>query len=544
MAVTLWPRRSGAGHVRPPARIRAADGDYRPTHACPHHVDAPAGVLPEPAPARRLRARSGRPPSVPATRRPAAKKKQSPGLFGRRQRRAGTCSPAAPAASPARSPDRRRPSRSRPSTAATGSASPSSAWRSCWAPRRGATASARSAPGWPTPSAGSSARCVMVLPVVLFFAALRLLRRGPRPEARGRLAIGWLCTDRRRCSASPRSSGRRPIPDAGVPGSGGLLGWAVGTPLVAGVGADRHRRPAGACWPSSACWSPPPRRCTRSPSGCASSPTGCWAATTTTSTTTRTTRTRPTTRRSRAAGPPRSPEVALGGPAHHRPDRPRRPRRRRRRRPSPPSRSTPTSVPRPAAGRRPDRRRPRTCRRSTSRSSCTIQPVEGNYVLPSLTVLRPGHAAARPVQGQRRRHRGDHRRPRAVQHRRRRHRLHPRPDGHPLRGRARPGGQGREDHRADPEPGLRGRQRQHPHPGADPRQVRGRHRGAQHRPRDGQPRRRPALAARPSRTRTRCWSASARTSRAASSARTWRRCRTCWSPVPPVPVSPAASTRC
>ena len=34
---------------------------------------------------------------------------------------------------------------------------------------------------------------VMVLPVVLFFAALRLLRRGPRPEARGRLAIGWLC---------------------------------------------------------------------------------------------------------------------------------------------------------------------------------------------------------------------------------------------------------------------------------------------------------------------------------------------------------------
>src|SRR3954469_20099056 len=34
---------------------------------------------------------------------------------------------------------------------------------------------------------------VLVLPVVLFFAALRLLRRGPRPEARGRLAIGWLC---------------------------------------------------------------------------------------------------------------------------------------------------------------------------------------------------------------------------------------------------------------------------------------------------------------------------------------------------------------
>ncbi|WP_344691522.1 FtsK/SpoIIIE family DNA translocase [Blastococcus jejuensis] len=76
---------------------------------------------------------------------------------------------------------------------------------------------------------------VMVLPVVLFFAALRLLRRGPRPEARGRLAIGWLCmvasvlgiADVVGTSADPR---------AGLPGSGGLIGWAVGTPLVAGVG--------------------------------------------------------------------------------------------------------------------------------------------------------------------------------------------------------------------------------------------------------------------------------------------------------------------
>src|SRR5687767_10987191 len=33
---------------------------------------------------------------------------------------------------------------------------------------------------------------VMVLPVVLFFAALRLLRSGPPPESRGRLATGWL----------------------------------------------------------------------------------------------------------------------------------------------------------------------------------------------------------------------------------------------------------------------------------------------------------------------------------------------------------------
>jgi S-DNA-T family DNA segregation ATPase FtsK/SpoIIIE len=76
---------------------------------------------------------------------------------------------------------------------------------------------------------------VMALPVVLFFAALRLLRRGPRPEARGRLAIGWLClvasvlgiADLVGTSADPR---------AGRPGSGGLIGWAVGTPLLAGVG--------------------------------------------------------------------------------------------------------------------------------------------------------------------------------------------------------------------------------------------------------------------------------------------------------------------
>src|SRR5688572_30072495 len=76
---------------------------------------------------------------------------------------------------------------------------------------------------------------LMVLPVVLFFAALRLLRRGPRPEARGRLAIGWVCliasvlgiADVVATSADPRM---------GRPGSGGLIGWAVGTPLVAGVG--------------------------------------------------------------------------------------------------------------------------------------------------------------------------------------------------------------------------------------------------------------------------------------------------------------------
>src|ERR687893_904520 len=34
---------------------------------------------------------------------------------------------------------------------------------------------------------------LVVLPAFLFLVALRLLRRAPHPEARGRLAIGWLC---------------------------------------------------------------------------------------------------------------------------------------------------------------------------------------------------------------------------------------------------------------------------------------------------------------------------------------------------------------
>ena len=77
---------------------------------------------------------------------------------------------------------------------------------------------------------------VMVLPVVLFFAALRLLRRGPRPEARGRLAIGWICTVASVLGIA-QIVGTPADPEGGVPGSGGLIGWAVGTPLTAGIGA-------------------------------------------------------------------------------------------------------------------------------------------------------------------------------------------------------------------------------------------------------------------------------------------------------------------
>src|SRR3954468_18750592 len=80
---------------------------------------------------------------------------------------------------------------------------------------------------------------VVVLPVVLFFAALRLLRHGPRPEARGRLAIGWICTLVSVLGiAHVVGGGASAGPPQGEPGSGGLPGWAVGTPLTAGVGGS------------------------------------------------------------------------------------------------------------------------------------------------------------------------------------------------------------------------------------------------------------------------------------------------------------------
>ena len=82
---------------------------------------------------------------------------------------------------------------------------------------------------------------------------------------------------------------------------------------------------------------------------------------------------------------------------------------------------------------------------------------------------------------------------RGVRHRRPGHRLHPRPDGHPLRGRARPRGQGREGHRARQEHRLRRGLGRRADPQPDPRQVRDRHRDPQHRQGDRLPRRRAAV---------------------------------------------------
>src|SRR3954468_23037410 len=79
---------------------------------------------------------------------------------------------------------------------------------------------------------------VVVLPVLFFFVSLRLLRHPANPEARGRLLIGWICMTAAVLGiASVTGGGDRKGPVQGVPGSGGLLGWAVGTALTAGVGA-------------------------------------------------------------------------------------------------------------------------------------------------------------------------------------------------------------------------------------------------------------------------------------------------------------------
>ena len=76
---------------------------------------------------------------------------------------------------------------------------------------------------------------LVVLPAFLLLVALRLLRRAPHPEARGRLATGWLCAVLAVLGIAA-VVGDPGDPLGGEPGSGGLVGWAVGTPLTAGLG--------------------------------------------------------------------------------------------------------------------------------------------------------------------------------------------------------------------------------------------------------------------------------------------------------------------
>ncbi|WP_138760690.1 FtsK/SpoIIIE family DNA translocase [Modestobacter altitudinis] len=73
------------------------------------------------------------------------------------------------------------------------------------------------------------------LPVVLFLVALRLLRHPPHPEARGRLVIGWTSVVAAVVGIA-HVTGPDVDPDDRS-GAGGLLGWAFGSPLSAGLGS-------------------------------------------------------------------------------------------------------------------------------------------------------------------------------------------------------------------------------------------------------------------------------------------------------------------
>ncbi|WP_225235006.1 DNA translocase FtsK 4TM domain-containing protein [Klenkia terrae] len=73
-----------------------------------------------------------------------------------------------------------------------------------------------------------------LLPVVLLLAALRLLRHGPRPEARGRLIIGWICVVLPVLGIAHLVTGSPTGEDRD--GGGGTVGWAIGNPVGAGVG--------------------------------------------------------------------------------------------------------------------------------------------------------------------------------------------------------------------------------------------------------------------------------------------------------------------
>ena len=281
--------------------------------------------------------------------------------------------------------------------------------------------------------------------------------------------------------------------------AGGIIGFLASSPLASAVsrpgavgparaprlfGAARRHRHPGPPDPRSAFAScatgsstaptttsePEATRPSPDASGPAGAPSTCWRSAT---------GTRRSSRRPWSS-PRQGPPAPAGGEAPGR--RPRRPPAPpARRRPRPPAGAGPQGGPGPAAHVEPPR---------AGRAAVADRRHH-------LHASRPGTARARRAaqDAQRRerpRRRGADERLRAVRDRRPGHRLHPRADGHPLRGRARPGHQGRARHRPLQEHRVCRRLRRRAHPHADPRQVRDRHRDPQHRPRDGLPRRRAA----------------------------------------------------
>ena len=433
-----------------------------------------------------------------AARRPGARRRRASVV--RRRGRARISSTAGSTRSGAASPAWARPraarsaapGRSTPRTAATASAScsscsPSSARPGSGSGRAGRSgAASRRASGTSSAAARSCCPCCWPSRAWCSWPPSRARTRGPGSRSAGSCwpwaCWGW-CTSPPTAPTTPRSG----PPAAARSATSRPPRWPPGSPRGS-------RRRCSSCSRSTRCCCSRPRPCGRCPTGCG----GCSAARPPTT---------PTRRRDETTAEDTDPviEARARRAAPSRPDAARLP--------SPTSTADPDPTAEPEAGRRARATAPSQDRRAGAAARARARRPGGGAAaalraahrrrrgLPAAAQRHPAHrpGAEAPQRRQRRDDRGHHRGARPVLGRRAGHRLHPRPDGHALRDRARPGRQGREDHPAHQEHLLRGGHRQRADPRADPGQVRGRHRGAQHRPGDGAPRRRAAQRHRPRR---------------------------------------------
>ncbi len=352
--------------------------------------------------------------------------------------------------------------------------------------------------------AGTFGKIGYAVPLVLLAFGIRMLRAPQEDAATSRAAVGTTALAFAACGLAHVSAG---IP---TPARGRRRACAPPAASSASSPPARSRRPCRStapcrccsCSACSGCSSSPRPRCTRCPTGCAPCVEPARPATTPE-------RARRGDRRAGRAPPrPRAAaasdvdgprvgdeafeQAALVDPVTGKRLRPgqKRPaarlagtdpavdRRGRRRRRGPVADKAPLEAPPTAA--------------IPQRVEQLSLAGDVTYTLPDAAILEPGspHRARSAANDRVVESLTDRARP--VRDRRPGHRLQPRPDRHPLRGRARPRHQGRAGHRAVEEHRVRRRVGRRAHPQPDPRQVRDRHRDPQHRPREGQPRRRAA----------------------------------------------------